>query len=74
MILIKVRWFSSILNKSKNNLKNINNIKNIDNINSILINKKNQLSKPENEIIKHNLSESHSSQPYIVYKKPQKNN
>tara|TARA_E500000178_G_C16441089_1_gene495918 strand:+ start:116 stop:331 length:216 start_codon:yes stop_codon:yes gene_type:complete len=71
MILIKVRWFSSIFKKSKNNL---NNLKNINNINSILINKKNQLSKPENKIIKHNLSESHSSQPYIVYKKPQKNN
>lgn len=71
MILVKFRWFSSIFKKSKNNLKNINNI---NNMNSILINKKNKLYKPNNEIIKHNLSESHSSRPYIVYKKNSQEN
>jgi len=58
MILLKFRWFSSFLKKSKININSINIIK-----------KK----KPDTKMIKHNLSESHSSKPFIVYKKNKEN-
>ena len=61
MFALKFRWFSNTFKKSRIN---------INNINSINIIKKN---KPTSQIVKHNLSESHSSKPFIVYKKNKQN-
>lgn len=60
MFALKLRWFSNILKKP---------MININNINSINIIKKTKPQKSKIEIVKHNLSESHSSKPFIVYKK-----
>tara|TARA_B100001093_G_scaffold518206_1_gene602273 strand:- start:1091 stop:1297 length:207 start_codon:yes stop_codon:yes gene_type:complete len=68
MFAIKFRLFSKFLKKTNININNINSI------NSIVLNKKNLPQKSKIEIIKHNLSESHSSKPYIKYKTIPQNN
>lgn len=68
MFAIKFRLFSKFLKKTNININNINSI------NSTVLNKKNLPQKSKIEIIKHNLSESHSSKPYIKYKTIPQNN
>lgn len=68
MFAIKFRLFSKFLKKTNININNINSI------NSKVLNKKNLPQKSKIEIIKHNLSESHSSKPYIKYKTIPQNN
>lgn len=68
MFAIKFRLFSKFLKKTNININNINSI------NSIVLNKKNLPQKSKIEIIKHNLSESHSSKPYIKHKTIPQNN
>ena len=68
MFKLKFRSFSKFLKKSNININNINSI------NSIVSNKKNIPQKSKIEIIKHNLSESHSSKPFIKYKTIQLDN
>lgn len=68
MSAIKFRLFSKFLKKTNININNINSI------NSIVLNKKNLPQKSKIEIVKHNLSESHSSKPYIKYKTVPQNN
>ena len=71
MFAIKFRLFSKFLKKTN---ININNINSINSINSTVLNKKNLPQKSKIEIVKHNLSESHSSKPYIKYKTIPQNN